>query len=143
MHKPVVEVATTIAAPAAAVWKAMRRGAMFPGTVVETDWQVGHPIVFKGEWKGKRFTDRGEIQSMSEARELSFTHWSDADGSGKHPPSYHVVEYELEPAGDRTRVTLRQFNEGGEADVDEKTRAEFEKNWTMMLESLKETAEKH
>jgi uncharacterized protein YndB with AHSA1/START domain len=141
MHKPVVEVDTTIAAPAAEVWKAMRKGAMFPGTTIETDWKIGHPITFKGEWNGKLFTDRGEIQTLSEAKELSFTHWSDTDGSGKRPLSYHLVKYRLEPSGKRTKVTLSQFNEGKETQVDAKTRAEFEKNWTMMLDGLKQTAE--
>ncbi len=141
MHKPVVEVKTEIAAPPTRVWGAMKQGAMFPGTRIETDWKLGHPIVFSGEWNGKRFTDRGEIQTLSEDKELSFTHWSDTDGSGKRPPSYHLVRYRLEPTGERTRVTLSQFNEGQETQVDAKTRAEFEKNWTMMLEGLKTTVE--
>lgn len=141
MHKPVVEIDTTIAAPAATVWKAMQKGAMFPGTTIDTDWKIGHPITFKGEWQGKSFTDRGEIQSLSEAKELSFTHWSDKDGSAKRPPSYHVVKYQLEPTGQRTKVTLSQFNEGEETQVDAKTRVEFEKNWSMMLDGLKKSAE--
>lgn len=143
MHRPVIEIDTTIGAPTATVWKAMKGGAMFPGTHIETDWKIGHPIVFKGDWKGRSFTDRGEIQSLSEARELSFSHWSDTDGSGERPPSYHVVKYELQPAGARTKVTLSQFIEGEETQVDAKNRAEFERNWTMMLESLKNAAEAH
>lgn len=143
MQKPVVEVDTTIAAPPREVWKAMQAGAMFPGTELDTDWQVGHPITLRGEWQGKSFTDRGEIRKVSEARELSFTHWSDRDGSGKRPASWHVVEYALEPSGDGTHVSLRQFNEGAETEVDDKTREEFRKNWAMMLESLKKTAEMH
>lgn len=141
MQKPVVEVGTSIAAPASAVWKAMRAGAMFPGTRIETDWKIGHPITFKGEWQGKSFTDRGEIQSLSEAHELSFTHWSDKDGSGRRPPSYHLVKYELEPSGSGTKVTLSQFNEGEDKAIDAKTKAEFEKNWKMMLEGLKKSVE--
>lgn len=141
MQRPVVEVGTSIAAPASAVWKAMQAGAMFPGTKIETDWEIGHPITFRGEWQGKSFTDRGEIQSLSEAHELSFTHWSDKDGSGKRPPSYHLVKYALEPAGQGTRVTLSQFNEGEDQSIDARTRAEFEKNWTMMLEGLKTAVE--
>ena len=53
MQKPVVEVDTTIAAPADKVWQAMQAGAMFPGTEIETDWKVGHPITFTGKWEGK------------------------------------------------------------------------------------------
>ena len=141
MHKPVVEVDTTIAAPPHKVWQAMQQGAMFPGTRIDTDWKVGHPITFSGEWQGRKFTDRGEIQSLAENQELSFTHWSDTNGTGQRPPSWHVVHYRLEPAGDHTKVTLSQFNEGEKTDVDASTRAEFEKNWTMMLAGLKEAAE--
>lgn len=141
MQKPVVKVGTTIAAPAVKVWKAMQQGAMFPGTEIETDWKIGHPIVFKGEWQGKSFTDRGEIQTLSEGHELSFTHWSDKDGSGRRPSSFHLVKYVLKPSGSGTTVTLSQFNEGEVTEVDAKTKAEFEKNWTMMLDGLKQAAE--
>jgi uncharacterized protein YndB with AHSA1/START domain len=141
MQKPVVEVDTTIAATPHQVWQAMQQGAMFPGTEIKTDWKIGHPIIFTGEWQGRKFTDRGEIQSLAENEELSFTHWSDKTGSDQRPASWHVVKYQLQPAGQRTKVTLSQFNEGEKQDVDAKTRAEFEKNWTMMLEGLKKTAE--
>ncbi len=141
MPKPLIEVETTIAVPPAKVWAAMRQGAMFPGTEIDTDWQAGHPIVFSGEWNGKAFTDRGEIRRLTETEELSFTHWSDKAGTGQPSPSYHLVQYRLYPAGSGTRVTLSQFNEGQDTTVDAKTKAEFEKNWTMMLESLKKAAE--
>ena len=62
-------------------------------------------------------------------------------GSGSRPASYHIVKYDLSPQGDQTRVTLSQFNEGEDKSVDAKTKAEFEKNWTMMLNGLKQTVE--
>ncbi|MGH8957755.1 MAG: SRPBCC domain-containing protein [Acidimicrobiia bacterium] len=31
------------------------------GAAVATDWQVGSPITWSGEWKGKSFADKGEI----------------------------------------------------------------------------------
>ncbi len=112
-----------------------------PATKIETDWQVGHPITLIGEWEGKRFTDRGEILSLARGKELSFTHWSDRDGTGQVPPTWHVVRYRLEADGKHTKVTLAQFNEGKETEVDSKTREEFRKNWTMMLDGLKQAAE--
>ncbi|MGC4077518.1 MAG: SRPBCC domain-containing protein [Rubrivivax sp.] len=143
MQKPVVEVGTTIAATPSQVWQAMQHGAMFPGTEIETDWKIGHPITFTGEWNGEKFVDRGEIQTIAAEEELSFTHWSDKDGSNKRPPSYHVVKYRLEPKGDGTEVTLSQYKGGKQVEVDAGTRAEFEKNWTKMLAGLKQSAEKH
>lgn len=107
MAKPVIEVDTTIAAAPGTVWKAMtaKKSALFPGTEVETDWQVGHPMTIHGEWQGKSFEDHGEIQSFEAEEELSFTHWSGKEGKSR-PESYHVVRYRLEPQGGKTKVTL-------------------------------------
>lgn len=142
MQKPVIELDTTIAAASDVVWKAMtaRWSALFPGTEVKTDWQVGHPITISGEWQGKAFTDHGEVSSFEEGKELSFSHWSGKDGETR-PASYHVVRYRLEPEGDRTKVTLAQFNEGAKTDIDDRTKAEFTKNWRMMLDGLRKSVE--
>ncbi len=140
MEKPVVEVDTTIDADAKAIWKLMtaKKSAMFPGSTVDTDWKPGHPLTLNGEWQGKSFTDYGEIESADTGRELSFTHWSKTP---ERPESYHLVRYRLEPDGKKTKVTLAQFNKGKDTKVDPKTKAEFERNWTMMLDGLKKAAE--
>ncbi|MDB5562721.1 MAG: hypothetical protein JWN11_2139 [Hyphomicrobiales bacterium] len=145
MQEPVVTVDTLIAADAATVWKAMTRraSAMFPGTKVETDWQIGHPISFSGKWKGKAFKDRGEIQSLKMGRELSFSHWSETPQTPEKPENYHIVRYELRPQGQKTKVILSQINVGPDSDIDEKTKDEFKKNWAMMLDGLKKSAEAH
>lgn len=143
MDKPVVEVDTTIKADAETVWQAMtgKGSALFPGTEVKTDWKVSHPITFTGEWSGKPFKDRGEIQSFAKESELSFTHWSEKEGKPERPESYHLVRYALQPDGKQTKVTLSQFNLGKQTEIDAKTRAEFEKTWAFMLDGLKKAAE--
>jgi uncharacterized protein YndB with AHSA1/START domain len=142
MDKPVVEVETMISADPSTVWKAMTRraSAMFPGTEVVSDWKVGRPIRFMGEWAGKPFKDYGEIEVLEEHRELSFSHWS---RTPDRPENYHVVHYRLEPAGTRTRVTLEQIDVGPDAEVDARTGAALEKNWAKMLDGLKKSAEGH
>jgi uncharacterized protein YndB with AHSA1/START domain len=142
MQKPAIEVDTVVAANAETVWKAMtgERSALFPGTEVETDWKVGHPITVRGDWQGKPFEDHGEIQNVDPGKELRFTHWSGKEGRHR-PASYHSVRYRLEPEGNNTRVTLSQFNEGDSPELDARTKAEFERNWTTMLEGLKKSAE--
>ena len=146
MRKPVIEVDTTIAADAKTVWSAMTakgKSALFAGTDVKTDWKVGHPITFSGDWKGKKFQDRGEIQRFEEGKELSFTHWSEMSGQPDRPENYHVVRYVLQPDGKRTKVTLSQLNMGEAGEIDAKTKAEYTKTWKMMLDGLKEAVEKH
>ena len=140
MEKQIVDLETTIAADTQKVWAALTGpgATVMPMTTVKTDWTVGHPIVFAGEWKGKSFEDHGEIKSVAKGKEVSFTHWS---GSGPQPEDYHVVRYALKPAGDKTKVTLTQSNIGPKSEVDAKTKAEFAKTFQMMLDQLKETAE--
>lgn len=140
MEKLVVEVETKINAPPGRVWEAITGpgSAMMPGTKVETDWQVGHPITFSGEWQGKAFRDYGEVVGIESGREVSFSHWSKTP---ERPADYHVVRYRLEPDGDGTRVVLGQTNVGDKPDIDDKTRAEFRKNWESMLGALKKAAE--
>ena len=47
------------------VWKALTDPALIGkymlGAQVETDWKPGSPIVWKGEYEGKRYEDKGEI----------------------------------------------------------------------------------
>ncbi len=140
MEKQIVDLETTIAANAAAVWEALTgKGAtVMPMTKVETDWQAGRPIVFSGEWKGKAFEDHGEVLSIDKQRSVSFTHWS---GNGPRPEDYHVVKYALEPAGEKTKVRLTQSNVGPKPNVSADTKAEFTKTFGMMLDQLKKTAE--
>ena len=52
---------TTIEAPPARVWNVITDPAaakefMF-GATVQTDWKVGSPITWQGEWEGKPFQD--------------------------------------------------------------------------------------
>ena len=46
----------------------------------------------------------------------------------------------LKREGEKTKVTLSQVNKG-KAEVDAKLKAEFKKNWQMMLDGLKKSVE--
>jgi uncharacterized protein YndB with AHSA1/START domain len=142
MEKPVVEVDTMIDMDAETIWKKMttEKSAMFPGSTIETDWQPGHKYKLQGEWQGHSYTDYGEIERADVGRELSFTHWSKTP---ERPQNYHLVRYTLTPDGKKTKVSLAQFNRGPKPEVDDKTREEFRKTWTMMLDSLKRAVEEH
>jgi uncharacterized protein YndB with AHSA1/START domain len=140
MEKSVVEVETHIAAKPDEVWAAMtnRQSPMFMGATMDTDWKPGSGYVLKGEWEGRGFTDYGKIETALPGRELSFTHWSKTPDP---PESYNAVRYQIVPDGSGSRVTLAQFQRGKELQLDDKTKAEFKKNWSMMLDALKAAAE--
>ena len=40
------------------------------GSEVVTDWEQGSPIVWKGEYEGKRYEDKGEIVEIDPRRRL-------------------------------------------------------------------------
>ena len=106
------------------------------GSQVVTDWQPGSPIVWKGEYEGKKYEDKGEIVEVEPERRLKVTHFSPLSGQDDIPENYHTVLYELERDGERTRVSLTQDNNSSE-EAAEHSRA----HWEKMLAGLKEVVE--
>jgi uncharacterized protein YndB with AHSA1/START domain len=126
----------TVQAPPARVWRALVsppeiRHYMF-GAEVVSDWKEGSPITWKGDWKGKRYEDKGVIETFRPERELRYTHYSPLSGLPDEPESYHRVTVQLEPADGGTKVTLSQDN-----NPTEEARDHSQKNWQMMLAGLK------
>ena len=106
------------------------------GSQVVTDWQPGSPIVWKGEYEGNKYEDKGEIVEVERARRLKLTHFSPLSGDEDIPENYHAVLYELEKRGEKTRVSLSQDNNSSE-EAAEHSKA----NWEKMLAGLKEVVE--
>jgi len=134
-----VDVSIDIDAPASKVWAALTMPDLIKrymmGATVKTDWKVGHPILWSGEFKGKPYEDKGEIKALETERRLVMTHWSPLSGLPDRPENYHTVSYELAQNGAGTRVTLTQENLTGASA--EQTR----QNWQPVLEGLKKTVE--
>lgn len=139
MTQPLIIVDTLIDADASSVWAALtqRKSPMFMGADVNTDWREGSPIRMSGEFQGKAFRDHGEIRASEPGRHLAFTHFG-----GDQQENGNLVDIRLEPQGERTKVTLSQTPQGDQR-PDEKTAAEFRKNWERMLDGLKAAAERN
>jgi uncharacterized protein YndB with AHSA1/START domain len=106
------------------------------GTDLETDWQVGGPISWRGEIDGRPYEDKGEVLVNDEPRRLSMTHYSPLMGQPDEPDNYHTVTYDLAPQGNGTEVSLRQDgNESAEQ------AEQFSANWQNMLDALKRAVE--
>jgi uncharacterized protein YndB with AHSA1/START domain len=131
---------TTINAPVSKVWQALVNPEMIKqylfNTEVSSDWQVGSPITYKGEWEGKAFEDKGEILAIEPEKLLRSTHWSPLSGVPDSPENYHTVTYTLAERGEGTEVTITQDNNATE---DEK--AHSEKNWRTVLDGMKKLLE--
>jgi uncharacterized protein YndB with AHSA1/START domain len=138
--KLIAKASTTIQAPVAKVWDALVNPAtikqyMF-GTNVVSDWKKGSPIVFKGEWQGRKYEDKGVILDLQPQRKLSYSHFSPLSGLPEKPENFHTVTIDLVDRGQQTLVALSQDN-----NADEKEREHSQKNWEMMLSGLKKLLE--
>lgn len=142
MNGFIAETRVTIKAPAAAVWEALIDPELVKqylhGTNLQSDWQVGSPITWTGEWKGEAYEDKGEVLEIEPQKRLTTTHWSPLGGSEDRPENYHTVTYELEEADGGTVLTLKQDNNPSQEEAD----AMAQNNWAPVLDGLKEVVEK-
>jgi len=131
---------TVINAPASKVWDALTQPEQIKqylfGTQVTTDWHVGSPITYKGEWKGKPYEDKGKVLEIEPRKRLVSTFWSALAGLPDTPENYKTVRYELAPEGDRTKLTITQDNNATQEEA-----TEAEKNWRMVLDGIKKLLE--
>lgn len=132
----------TIRAPKADVWNALTNPdkvkQYMHGTEMSTDWREGSPIVWKGEWKGRSYEDKGTVLAVKPQKLLKYTHWSPMGGSDDKPENYHTVTYELAGDDGKTTLTLIQDNNASREEADRMAND----NWGPVLNGLKETVEK-
>jgi uncharacterized protein YndB with AHSA1/START domain len=137
----VAEKRITINASAEAVWQALTDPELVKrylhGTNMETDWNVGGPITWRGEWKGQSYEDKGTVLEVEPNERLKNTHWSPMGGSEDKPENYHTVTYELAEQDGKTILTLRQDNNASQEVADNMA----ENNWGPVLEGLKAVVE--
>jgi uncharacterized protein YndB with AHSA1/START domain len=131
---------STINAPASKVWDALTKPDLIKqylfGTEVNTDWQVGSPITYKGEWEGKTYEDKGEILQIEPEKLLVSTFWSSLAGLPDVPENYKTVHYELSPENGGTRLTIIQDNNASQEEADHSAQ-----NWNTVLDGMKKLLE--
>lgn len=141
MDKTFVARATVIInTPATKVWEALTTPEILKqyyfGSDIVSDWKVGSSIIYKGQWQGKSYEDKGTILAFEPEKLLVTTHWSPLSGVPDRPENYHKVTYELSEQGGNTTVTLTQDNNATE---EEKTKND--QFWKTMLDGMKKLLE--
>jgi len=130
----------TIHAAPSTVWKALTTPKLIKkylmGADVHTDWKVGGPLVYTGEYQGKPYEEKGVIQQFEPEKILQATHFSKTSGKEDRPENYALVTWKLQAKGDDTVVTVAQDGISTAKGV-EVSKA----NWANVLEGLKKTAE--
>ena len=135
------DTAIHIHATAAEVWNALTKPEIikqyFFGTNAISDWQEGSPIIFRGEWEGKSYEDKGTILIVEPNKLLRYNYWSSMSGIEDKPENYVIITYELFEEGGDTTLTITQENI-----PDEKTKEHSIQNWRKVMSDLKQLLEK-
>ena len=130
----------TINVPASKVWEALTTPSIikqyFFGTNAVSDWKVGSPLIFKGEWQGKTYEDKGTILESVPNKLFKYSYWSSMSGKEDKPANYANITYDLAENNNATTLTVIQENI-----PDEKTKEHSEENWRKVLEDLKKLLE--
>lgn len=134
------KVSIDINASAIKVWEALTTPELikeyFFGTDAISDWKVGSSIIFKGEWQGKTYEDKGTILEVVPGKLLKYTYWSSLSGLQDDQENYLDITYELTESNDSTILTITQENI-----PDENTKEHTEDNWKKVLTDLKNLLE--
>jgi uncharacterized protein YndB with AHSA1/START domain len=129
-----------VRAPREKVWRALTEPSevkqYFFDTNLDTTWQIGTPVFFRGEWEGKAYEDRGTVLGFDAPHALSYDYWSSFSGKEDKPELRHVIRFTLDDEGGATRVKVDQSN------IDTKERADHSaENWRNVLDKLKRFVE--
>ncbi len=132
----------TIKTPPSLIWKALTspeivRLYMF-GTEVESTWQKGSPVIYKGQWDGQPFEDKGIILEISPEKLLKVDYFSASSGLEDLPENHNMLTYKLVAEEDsQTTLVVTQDN------YTSQTAADYAgEGWEMTLFQIKALVEK-
>lgn len=136
-HKSIYR--TTVKAPIGKVWEALTNAEIiekyFFGSEQTTDWKVGSPIVWTGEYEGTTYEDKGVVLEFIPNEKLSYSYLSSWSGLEDNPENYLLVTYEVKQLNEGTELTITQSN------YDESKKKDSEKNWAVVIDGLKKIVE--
>ena len=131
----------TFEEPIEKVWKGLTDAELvkqyFFGTNLESDWKVGSPITFSGEWEGHSYKDGGIILAIDEPKYLKYTYWSSMSGTEDKPENYNNITYELSEADGITTLVITQDGVKSQEAMEHS-----QSNWKSVFDGLKELLKK-
>lgn len=102
----------TINASAARVWDAITQPEQVKQWQYEadliTDWQIGRPIVFRNEWEGTIYEQKGSILEVEPHKLVRYTLFAHRPDLADKPENYFTMTYLLEKANDQTTLSIIQ-----------------------------------
>ena len=136
-HKSIYQ--TTVKAPVDKVWDALTNPEIvkqyFFGSDLVTDWKVGNPIIFQGDYESKPYKDKGIVLEYSPNKSLSYSYLSSWAEREDKPENYLIVSYQIKELAGETELTITQTN------YDEDKAKHSEGNWKQVIDGLKKIVE--
>src|SRR6202047_2250109 len=97
-----------------------------------SDWQRGSSIIWKKDFNGRKFVDKGEILEITPPKSLRYTHYSPASGKPEAPENYQTVSVALKANAKGTTIELSSDN-----NASEKEKEMNEHIWAYYFQGLK------
>src|ERR1700736_3423615 len=97
-----------------------------------SDWQKGSSIIWKKDFNGRKFEDKGVILEITPQKSLKYTHYSPASGKPDAPENYQTVSVTLQENAKGTTIELRSDN-----NASEKEKEMNEHIWAYYFQGLK------
>jgi uncharacterized protein YndB with AHSA1/START domain len=97
-----------------------------------SDWRRGSSIIWKKDFNGRKFEDKGEVLEITPRKSLKYTHYSPASGRPDAPENYQTVSVTLKEKANGTLVELTSDNNASENE-----KAITEHVWAYYLQGLK------
>jgi uncharacterized protein YndB with AHSA1/START domain len=109
----------------------------FFGTQVTSDWRVGSPITYAGEYQGTTYEDKGVVIEANPPLLLVTSFFSPMSGKDDVPENYQRVTYRIQPIDGGCRVSVSQDNNASQEAAEHSS-----SNWQTILDGLREVAKK-
>lgn len=101
-----------ILAPAGKVWRALTVPELVKqwqyGSDLQTTWEPGTSIVFRNEWNGQVFEQKGTVIEFMPPSRLKYSLFFPRPGVQDIPENYFFMTYELTESGGLTSLLFRQ-----------------------------------
>src|SRR3954465_10878713 len=101
-----------ILAPARKVWSALTLPELVKqwqyGSDLLTTWEPGTPIVFRNEWNGQIFEQKGTVLEFIPGARLKYSLFPPRPDLQNIPKHFFFITYELVESGGLTSVLFRQ-----------------------------------
>ena len=78
------------------------------GTETITEWKVGSAIIFRGEYNGHKYRDKGVVLENIPNELLVYSYWSGFSGLEDRPENYSLITYSLTNSNNITKFTWTQ-----------------------------------